>query len=292
MTVSSGSMDTNLHPDQKPATAARIYDYLIGGTHNFPADRLAAEAVLQQAPTARPSARANRGFLGRAVSFAADAGIRQFLDVGSGIPTERNVHECAQAIDPTSRVVYVDIDPVAVAEGLELLAHNRYATSIRGDVRDPSAILRHRAIAELIDFSQPVAIIMCALLHFVQDDDAASEAVATFRAACVPGSYLILSHTTPPDIWVDEKERAAVAESEQELRAVYARRTATPVRMRSRAAIEEYFDGYDLVDPGLEWVGRWRHEGEDEAEFGGDPRMSGLIGGVGILRAEVASRAA
>ncbi len=279
-------MNTNRHPDQKPATAARIYDYLIGGTHNFPADRSAAEAVLQQAPVARPAARANRGFLGRSVRFAAEAGIRQFLDVGSGIPTERNVHECAQDVDPTSRVVYVDIDPVAVAEGLELLAANKHATSIRGDVRDPSAILRHRAVAELIDFSQPVAVIMCALLHFVQDDKVASAAVATFRAACVPGSYLILSHTTPPDIWVDETERAAVAESEQELRAVYARQTATPVRMRSHAAIEDFFGGYDLVDPGLDWVGKWRHVGEDEAEFAGDSRLAGILGGVGVLRAE------
>jgi hypothetical protein len=284
-------MDTNLHPDQKPATAARIYDYLIGGTHNFPADRSAAEAVLQQAPVARPSARANRGFLGRAVRFAAESGIRQFLDLGSGIPTERNVHECAQEIDPTCRVVYVDIDPVAVAEGLELLAANKYATSIRGDVRDPSAILRHRAVVELIDFTQPVALIMCALLHFVQDDEAASAAVATFRAACVPGSYLILSHGTL-DIGGDEEERAALAQNERELRTVYARNTATPVRMRSRVAIEDFFAGYDVVDPGLDWVGRWRHVGPDEVEFGGDPRMAGILGGVGILRADGVSRAA
>jgi hypothetical protein len=285
VTVFSGSMNTNQQPDQKPATAARIYDYLIGGTHNFPADRSAAEAILQQAPVARPAARANRGFLGRAVRFAAESGIRQFLDVGSGIPTERNVHECAQDIDPTSRVVYVDIDPVAVAEGLELLEANKYATSIRGDVRDASAILQHRAVAELIDFTQPVALILCALLHFVQDDEAATAAIATFRAACVPGSYLILSHTTPPDIWDDEAERVVVAESEQALRAVYARQTATPVRMRSRAEIEDFFGGYDLVDPGLDWVGKWRRVGADEAEFGGDSRLAGILAGVGILRA-------
>jgi hypothetical protein len=284
-------MDTNLHPDQKPATAARIYDYLIGGTHNFPADRSAAEAVLQQAPVARPSARANRGFLGRAVRFAAESGIRQFLDVGSGIPTERNVHECAQEIDPTCRIVYVDIDPVAVAEGLELLATNKYATSIRGDVRNPSAIFRHRAVAELIDFTQPVAVIMCALLHFVQDDEAASTAIATFRAACVPGSYLILSHGTP-DIGADEQERVVLAQNERELRTLYSRQTATPVRMRPRAAIEDFFGGYDLVDPGLDWVGRWRQDGADEAEFGGDSRMAGILGGVGILRAEDVSKAA
>src|SRR5215475_1635393 len=115
-------------PADKPATAARIYDYFIGGSHNFPADRAAAEAILQGAPSARPAARANRAFLGRAVSLAAESGIRQFLDIGSGIPTERNVHECAQEIDPTSRVVYVDIDPVAVAEGLQMLEHNEHAT--------------------------------------------------------------------------------------------------------------------------------------------------------------------
>ena len=175
-------MDTTERPEPKPATAARIYDFYIGGTHNFPEDRAAAQAAIDQVPLIRPAARANRAFLGRAVRFAAEAGIRQFVDVGSGIPTEGNVHEIAQDVDPACRVVYVDIDPVAVAEGLEILADNACATSILGNVLDPPAILSHAEVANLIDFRQPVAFIMCALLHFVPDDDAAQR-----RGRDVPG---------------------------------------------------------------------------------------------------------
>jgi hypothetical protein len=277
-------MDMTARPEAKPATAARIYDFYIGGTHNFPADRAAADVIIKQVPMIRPAARANRAFLNRAVKFAADAGIRQFLDVGSGIPTEGNVHESAQDVDPTCRVVYVDIDPVAVSEGLEILENNEFATAIRGDVLAASAIVEHRAVAQLIDFSQPVAIIACALLHFVPDDAAAHAAIKTFRDASVPGSYLILSHGTPPDGTVDAAERAEFAEGEKAVQGVYAGRTTTPVRMRSRADIESFFEGYDLVDPGLSWVGEWRPIAADQVEFDGNSRLSAILGGVGKLR--------
>lgn len=278
-------MDMTKRPESKPATAARIYDFYIGGTHNFPADRAAAAATMGQAPLIRPAAKANRAFLGRAVRFAAEAGVRQFLDIGSGIPTEGNVHEIAQDVDPACRVVYVDIDPVAVSEGLELLDGNEHATSIRGNVCDPRAILAHPAVARLIDPRQPVAIILCAVLHFVTDDQEARAAVATLRDACAPGSYLVLSHGTQQgDVSLDTRQRAELAEDIKVVHSVYAAQTSTPVRVRARAEIETFFDGYDLVDPGITWVGQWRADSADQPEFGGNSSLATILGGVGRLR--------
>ena len=277
-------MDTSQRPEQKAATAARIYDYYIGGTHNFPADRAAADGVIKQVPLIRPAARANRAFLGRAVRFAAESGIRQFLDIGSGIPTEGNVHEVAQSVEPTARVVYVDIDPVAVSEGLDILDANAYATSIRGNVLDTPAILSHSSVLELLDFSQPVAVILCALLHFVTDDEAAHAAVGSLRSASAPGSYLILSHGTVPDADVAVEEREKFAADDKMMQGVYATKTTTPVRMRQRVGVEVFFDGYDLVEPGLAWVGDWRPDGNQPDEFGGNARLASILGGVGVRR--------
>jgi S-adenosyl methyltransferase len=277
-------MDTTERPEQKAATAARIYDYYIGGTHNFPADRAAAEDAIKNVPLIRPAARANRAFLGRAVRFVAESGVRQFLDIGSGIPTEGNVHEIAQEVDPASRVVYVDIDPVAVSEGIEILDGNDYATSIRGNVLDTPAILAHPSVAELIDFSQPIGIILCALLHFVPDDQAAHAAVATLRSASAPGSYLVMSHGALPDLDVAAVERARFAEDDKVMKGIYASKTTTPVRMRQRAEVETFFEGYDLVEPGLAWVGEWRPTPADVDEFDGSPRLAAILGGVGKLR--------
>jgi len=277
-------MDTTQRHEQKPATAARIYDFYIGGTHNFPADRAAAEAAITQVPLLRPAARANRAFLGRAVRFTAESGIRQFLDLGSGIPTEGNVHEIAQSVDPASRVVYVDMDPVAVSEGLEILDGNPNATSIRGNVLDTAAVLAHPSVTELIDFSAPVAIILCAMLHFVPDDEVARGAITTLREACVPGSHLIVSHGTVPDASAAPEFRSEFADSEKVVKGVYAQQTTTPVRMRPRADIESFFEGYDLAEPGLTWVGAWRPDGADQPEFDGDSSLASILGGVGTKR--------
>src|SRR6266536_4281960 len=146
----------------KPATAARIYDYYLGGVHNFPADREAARQVIAMYPFIPAAARANRAFLGRAVRFLADAGIRQFLDIGSGIPTGGNVHEIAQGIAPDARVVYVDIDPVAVAESLEILEGNERATAIRANLCSPQVILGHPDVRRLLDLKQPVGLLLVA----------------------------------------------------------------------------------------------------------------------------------
>jgi hypothetical protein len=273
-------MDTTPRPDQKPATAARIYDYYIGGTHNFPADRAAAEAAIAQVPQIREAALANRAFLGRAVRCATESGIRQFLDIGSGIPTEGNVHEIAQEIDPEARVVYVDIDPVAVAEGLGILDRNPYATSIRGDLLDVKSILSHPSVAELIDFSRPVGVILCAVLHFVPDDTVAHEALDTLRKSCAPGSFLILSHATlPDDIPVQ------FIENEKVVGEVYQSKTVSPFRMRRRDGVLRLFEGYELAEPGLVWVPQWRPAPDDPKDFVNDYTQSGILAGVGVLRA-------
>jgi hypothetical protein len=272
--------DTTQRPEQKPATAARIYDYYIGGTHNFPADRAAAQEAIKRVPQIPTAARANRAFLGRAVRYAAESGIRQFLDIGSGIPTEGNVHEIAQEVAADARVVYVDIDPVAVAEGLEILESNDYATSIRGNLRDPAAILGHPEVARLIDFSKPVAVLLCAVLHFVAEDEAAYGAVAQLRAAVGPGSFLIISHATPNTTVADKAQEAA---KETDVSRVYTSQTMTPFRMRQRSEVETLFGDFELVEPGLIWVSEWRSDPNEPNPFADDPAQVSILAGVGIL---------
>jgi SAM-dependent methyltransferase len=271
-------MDTTARPDQKPATAARIYDYFIGGTHNFPADRAAAQEAIKRVPQIPAAAQANRAFLRRAVRFAAAAGIRQFLDIGSGIPTEGNVHEIAQDVAPDARVVYVDVDPVAVSEGLEILEGNGHATAIQGNLRDSATILAHPEVLRLLDFNQPVAIILCAVLHFIPSDEEALAAVANLRDAVGPGSFLILSHATPDGL--GQEQEAGIDDREEVVQAVYTRQTATPFRMRQRAEVATFFTGFDLVDPGLVWVPAWQPHAGDPTEFIDEPRRSSILAGV------------
>jgi SAM-dependent methyltransferase len=263
---------------QHPATAARIYDYLLGGVHNFPADREVAQTVVASFPLAQAGIRANRAFLQRAVRHLTEAGVRQFLDVGSGIPTVGNVHEIAQAIAPDARVVYVDTDPVAVAESLTLLEGNDYATAVRGDLLDPDAIVDHPQVREVLDFDQPIALLLVALLHFVADDDAAHAAVGRLRGALTPGSYLVVSHVT------DDGQDLS-PDGVKDVEDAYRSRAATTGRMRSRADIAEFFDGLELVEPGLVWVPEWRAEPGEwyVPEFARDPRLSMTLAGVGKL---------
>ena len=155
--------------DTKRANVARVYDYLLGGTHNFPADQAVGRMITAVEPNARAIARANRAFLGRAVRFLAGAGIRQFLDIGSGIPTEGNVHEVAGQAAPGSRVVYADVDPVAIAHSTALLAGKGNAVIVEGDVREPEKILADDRVSGLIDFSQPAGLLLVAVLHFITD---------------------------------------------------------------------------------------------------------------------------
>jgi len=262
--------------DATVATAARMYDYWLGGHDNFAADRIAALRLAEAAPNVPEMARANRAFLGRAVRYLArEAGIRQFLDLGTGLPTRGNVHEVAQAIAPEVRVVYVDNDPMVLAHSRALKTGGGTAV-INADLRDAAKILEHPDTRRLIDFSQPVAILTVAVLHFVGDPDA-HEAVARYVGAAQPGSYLVVGHGTSE---VDPAIRAASA-------AVYAR-TANPGTLRSRADILAFFDGMDLLEPGLVPVQLWR---PDEPDPDTDPARSWNLGGVGRLRAGHAARA-
>jgi SAM-dependent methyltransferase len=259
---------------QKPATAARMYDYFLGGVHNFPADQDAARKLIALFPHIPAGARANRAFLRRAVRHLATAGVRQFLDIGSGIPTEGNVHEVAQSVAPDARVVYVDIDPVAVAESLELLEGNTYATAIRGDLRSPESVLDHPAVRRHLDLAQPIALLLASVLHFVPDDAEARAVVRHLVGALPPGSHLVISHAaaesfpTPDDI-------------DPEVDGIYDRVTATSVKLRTRPDIEPFFGDVELVEPGLVWLTEWRPDPGEADEFGGAAYLSGAWAGVG-----------
>ena len=250
--------------DTSVAHPARMYDYYLGGKDNFPADRRAADELLAVAPQTRVGAHENRAFLQRAVRFlAAEAGIRQFLDIGTGLPTQGNVHEVAQSIAPESRVVYVDNDPIVHAHANALL-RDRHTASILADLRDPEAILGHPDTRRLIDFDQPMAILLLAVLHFIRDQEDPAGIVARLRAAMAPGSYLVVSHGTG-DLYPREIGDQA--------KRTYDRASA-PLVLRTRVEIAALLDGLELVDPGMVQMSLWR---------GGDdlPSSRGLFGGVG-----------
>ena len=264
---------------RKAATAARIYDYFLGGVHNFPADREAAKQVIAQYPLTPVAVRTNRAFLGRAVRFLVEAGVRQFLDLGSGMPTVGNVHEIAQQAASDSRVVYVDIDPVAVAESLELLADNPLVTAILGDVCAPEEILGHDQVRQLLDFSQPVALLMVALLHFVPDNDTAYRVVSTLVDALAPGSYVVISHTTTEGLTFSSEEVTRARE-------IYRQQTTTPIRPRSRAETVRFFAGTDLLAPGVVALPVWRADPQDPTDFADNPAGSGFLGGIGQIHSQ------
>ena len=240
-----GWADAGIDPTK--ADIARVYDYWLGGRHNLVADREVAEAMATLDPWIPAACKANRAFLGRAVRFLAAGGIRQFLDIGSGIPTAGNVHEVAQAAAPETRVVYVDRDPVAVTMGRRLLAGNDRAAVVQADVRDLDAILGDPATGRLIDFGQPVAIMLVAVLHFVLDADEPYAIVRRLRDIAVPGSYLVVSHAT------SQGNQALAAAAER----IYNTRAADG-QARSRDQIAGFFGGWELAEPGLVYAPQWR----------------------------------
>ncbi|MFJ5306623.1 SAM-dependent methyltransferase [Streptomyces sp. NPDC088350] len=240
--------------DPGKASVARMYDAMLGGEHNFAIDREAVAAFTAIDPQVRTLARANRDFLGRAVRFLADSGVRQFIDLGSGIPTQGNVHEVAQAASPGARVVYVDNDPVAVAHSASLLAGNPDAGIVDGDIRRPTEVLSSPQVRKLIDFDQPVAVLMITILHFVTPAEDPAGIVAAFRDALPDGSWLALSHATNQD---RPDTAAAVGQ-------LYRSKATSPVTARSYEEILGLFDGFDLVTPGLTYVPLWRPDPGDE----------------------------
>ncbi|HEY2242327.1 MAG TPA: SAM-dependent methyltransferase [Streptosporangiaceae bacterium] len=245
--------------DTSVANQARIYDYLLGGKDNYAADRAAVDAVLEVAPEMGFAARANRAFLGRVVRYlAAQAGIRQFLDIGTGIPTAGNTHQVAQAVAPESRVVYVDYDPIVLAHARALLtSHEAGATEyIDADLRDTGAILSQAA--RLLDFSQPVAVTMLMILHVIPDSDDPQALVARVMDALPAGSYLAVSHLGS-DL-LDQEAR-------QGFDNIIRRSAQQQYIGRSRAEMLRFFTGLDLVDPGLVRVEEWNPD-PDPSETG------------------------
>jgi len=228
-------------------SAARVYDYYLGGSHNFAVDRAMAEQAIRILPELPANMRANRAFLRRAVRYLISQGVRQFLDLGSGIPTVGNVHEVAFSEAADARVVYVDNDPVAVAHSQSILEHEPRATIVQADITDPGVVLGHAR--QYLDFAAPIGVLMVALLHFVPESASPATLIARYRDAVVPGSFLAISHGTADQ----QGDRAPAME------ALYSR-SANPLVSRDKATIEGYFAGLELVDPGVVFVPRWRPE--------------------------------
>ncbi len=256
--------------DLERPSGARVYDYFLGGAHNFAADRELAEAIARMTPHIGDTMRANRAFLRRAVHFLVGAGITQFLDIGSGIPTVGNVHEVARADDPQARVVYVDVDPVAVSHSRAMLAGDPLTAVVEADVRDVQGILDHPDTRRLLDLDRPVAVLVLGVLHFVPDSDDPPGIVARLREALVPGSYVALVNVThenqPPEVIEGQKLSS---------------RTSTPIYLRSREELMAQFDGLTLVEPGLVPLPLWRPDSDLDVDP--HPERFGALAGVARL---------
>ncbi|HEY7262718.1 MAG TPA: SAM-dependent methyltransferase [Trebonia sp.] len=233
---------------------ARIYDYGLGGKNHFAADRAVADKVLESWPAIRTGARENRAFLGRAVRYLVEeAGIRQFLDIGTGLPTTDNVHEVAQRAAPSTRVVYVDNDPLVLAHARALLtsAPEGRTAYIQADLRSPEKILAAPVVREVLDFSQPIALMLVAILHFVQDEDRPAELIKTLTSALPSGSYLVSSHVTK------EHDPIGPAVGERAYR-----ESGMSAQMRDSDTFAELvFSGLEMVPPGVVLVSEWRPDG-------------------------------
>jgi SAM-dependent methyltransferase len=239
--------------DPQVPNVARMYDYYLGGKDNFAADREAAEKALSFAPELRDGAVEVRRFLTRSVRFLVGEGIRQFVDVGCGLPTNGNVHEVAQAVAPDTKVAYLDNDPVVIAHARALLETDPSTVVVEGDAREPERFLKDPALRELIDFDRPVAVLINAVLHVIPEDDVALNAVRTLRDAIVPGSYISISHAISD---LRPQTTAKLAALYQDKMALGARRA----NLRTKDEVAAYFEGLELVEPGLVYLGEWRPE--------------------------------
>lgn len=257
--------------DIETPSAARMYDYYLGGSHNFPADRALGEEVIRAFPDSRELCQANRAFLHRALAALCEDGVEQFLDLGSGIPTVSNVHEVVRELNPAARTVYVDSDAVAFAHGQAILADVPDAVFVREDLRDPEAVLSNPELKGLLDFDRPIAVLLFSVLHFVADEDGPEDFLAAYRDATVPGSYLAITHGTAD--YLPKRAEDTVA--------VYAR-SSHPITSRSREQVRELFDGYELLEPGLTDAILWRPDPEAGPDpLGGDVTRYSLYGAVG-----------
>lgn len=260
--LSKHEVDTSL------PNPARIYDYGLGGDHNFASDREAFHKLLEVDPDSRTVVRSNRAFLRRAVRFCLERGITQFLDLGSGVPTVGNVHDAAHEMNPDARVVYVDNEPIAAAHTRRLLQDQPNTAIIQEDLRDPEAVLNAPETTELLDFSQPVGLMMAAVLHWVGDD--VTDLLARYRRALAPGSALAISHLTDEDLPEQMRKVEAIFDE-----------TSVPVTYRPRSQASELFTGFDIVEPGAVYCSEWRSEPHESLA---EPERTKIWAAVGIKR--------
>jgi hypothetical protein len=249
-------------------SAARIYDYALGGLHNFAVDREAARQTFAQMPDLPLLMQANRAFLRRAVQFLVGMGIRQFLDIGSGIPTIGNVHEVSRQLAPETRVMYVDVDPIAVAHSRAILASDPLSGVLQEDLRRPDRILTHPVVRGLLDFSQPIGLLLVAVMQFVPEEDDPPGIVARLRDALAAGSYVAISQPTNDN---REEEAAGVEKVIRGLPGSFA--------YASRKSFTRLFTGWELVEPGIVWVPQWHPDSPDSV--GEQPERSMVYAGVG-----------
>jgi hypothetical protein len=253
--------------DTEQFSAARVYDYMLGGSHNFAVDREAAHRGISVMPDLAIQAQANRAFMHRVVRYLIGVGVRQFIDIGSGIPTHGNVHEVAQRAAGAARVVYVDIDPVAVTHGRQILAGNDLAITIQEDLRKPEAILDNPELRALLDLDRPVAVLLLGIMHAIPDEADPYGVVARIRDAISPGSYVVIAQVSPegrPDAWRRMVEMSAS--------------TPYPLTPRTRAEVAGFFTGLDLVEPGVVWAPLWHPDHPDDVDD--DPATSSNAVGV------------
>jgi SAM-dependent methyltransferase len=243
--------------DETVPSVARIYDYLLGGKDNYAVDRAAAAQFIELVPEVPRIARSNRQFLARTVRFLAESGIRQFIDLGAGLPTSPNVHEVARSVIPDARVAYVDHDPVVLAYGNALFATGDGVIVVDADVRQPDAVLGDPRLRELIDFSEPFAVLLLALMHFISDEQNPNQIVAGYRDRLPPGGYLVISVGSSEGSLPGEDDGGKLAE-------IY-RRAGTPIVGRSPDEVMAWFEGCELEEPGLVQLPEWRPDNWAEA---------------------------
>jgi hypothetical protein len=263
--------------DTTKPNIGRVYDYLLGGKDNFVIDRKVGEEILRLVPEAGEVSKANRAFLRRAVQhMVADAGIDQFLDIGSGLPTQGNVHEIAQELNPGAKVVYVDIDPVVLTHTRALLKCHETTTITMADLRRPEQIIESSPVRDILDFDRPIGLLMIAILHHINDDEDPVGIAARLRDALAPGSHLAITHFHNPGEELPEEAAIAIASEEQ-----FNERFGTG-RWRTRDEILAYFGDFELAEPGLVPIPAWRPDVLDRRTFGGVYHR--ILGGVGRKR--------
>jgi hypothetical protein len=266
-TAGGGEQGSDWIPDidtSKPSPA-RIYDYALGGKDNFAVDREAFAVMAESFPDYPNLAQANRGFLARAVEFMTEAGVDQFIDLGTGIPTSPNVHGIAQRTRPEAKVVYIDNDPIVMTHNRARRAAWPGVITVQHDIREPDKILGDDVVTHFIDFGRPVGLLMVAVLHFV-GDELTEPIMTSFREAMAPGSYLAASVATSEGLDLGSVDEAGDV----------TQRVSMPFTLRNREQIERVFDGFELVEPGVVDVTQWRHEGK--------PLSISNLAGVGLKR--------